>query len=172
MEPITKQFSAPAVSIILNGLVKYDYCDSFSVPMLSNEGVDSITTKIFRIPDWVNILMKIRNTIVGVFGLKTGNKKNLNEAAFYPVGSRAVYFTVIDRNDNEIVMSENDKHLVFRTSVMINKTGNNSLVHLTTVVRYNNFWGRFYFFFVKPFHQLIMRAILKRLNNNLPADKQ
>jgi hypothetical protein len=57
-------------------------------------------------------------------------------------------------------MGEDDKHLNFRASVLKDKT--NGTVSLTTVVHYNNLWGRVYFFPVKPFHKIIMKALLKR----------
>ena len=166
MEKITKYYNAPEGSIILNGYEKIDYCDSFRVYLAANENVDKIATKIFKVPAWVGILMRIRNVISGFFGLKTGNSIKRNESGYYTIGSRTGFFTVVDRNDTEIVMSENDKHLGFRTSVMINVGESSCFVNLTTVVRYNNFGGRFYFFFVKPFHRVIMRALLKRLRAN------
>lgn len=106
--------------------------------------------------------MKIRNCIVGLFGLKAGNKQEANVADHYSTGSKAVYFTVTDRNDCEIIMAENDKHLNFRASVLINRNGTDSKIYLTTIVRYNNFLGRLYFMSVKPFHSIIMKSILKR----------
>jgi hypothetical protein len=163
MEKITKYYNTPEGSIILNGYKKIDYCDSFRVHLAVNENVDNITTKIFKVPAWVGILMSIRNFIAGFFRLKTGKSIKRNESGYYTIGSRAGFFTVVDRNDNEIVMSQNDKHLGFRTSVMINAGESSCFVNLTTVVRYNNFGGRFYFFFVKPFHRVIMRSLLKRL---------
>jgi len=67
-------------------------------------------------------------------------------------------FTVVSRNDHEIVMGEEDRHLVFRTSVLITGTSDASFVHVTTIVRFNNIWGRLYFLPVKPFHRLIVAS--------------
>lgn len=107
--------------------------------------------------------MDVRNAAVKVAGLESGgNKKDINISDFYPVGSRAVYFTVIDRNENEIIMAENDRHLNFRISVMTNREGNNVIIYLTTLVQYHNLLGRLYFFPVKPFHRLIVISLLKR----------
>ena len=66
-------------------------------------------------------------------------------------------------------MAENDKHLNFRTSIMIEnvKDKNSIRLYLSTIVQYNNFWGRFYFMFVKPFHQLICKTMLKILLKNI-----
>ena len=123
--------------------------------------VDKITSDLFKTPKWVHYLLKIRDLIVKPFGIKTSDEIEVKVESHYPIGSKAVFFTVIDRNKNEIVMAEDDKHLNFRTSVMIEKDGKNTNIYQTTIVQYNNFFGRFYFFFVKPFHRIIIKKGLK-----------
>jgi hypothetical protein len=56
-----------------------------------------------------------------------------------------------------------DTHLNFRVSVLIDR--GKSYIYTTTLVHYNNRWGKLYFFFVKPFHRIIVRSIMKRLLN-------
>ena len=83
---------------------------------------------------------------------------------------RAILFSVIDRSETEIVMAEDDKHLYFRTSLFVEETSdqNRENVYLTTLVQFHNIWGKLYFSPVKPFHKLIMKALLtnfsKRFN--------
>jgi len=159
---IEKSNVVPADSIILNGFGKIDYCDSYRIEKQTDDNVDAIVTQLFKPRKWVDCLMKIRNSIVKLFGLKTGDKNQQNESLYYPAGSKAIYFTVIDRNDKEIVVAEDDKHLNFRTSVLIDRKKQSSEIFLTTVVQYNNMWGRIYFLPVKPFHKLIIKSFLKR----------
>ncbi|MDR1338982.1 MAG: DUF2867 domain-containing protein [Prevotellaceae bacterium] len=158
MKVIVKADKIPDKSIISNGFGKTDYCDSYRIVKQTNETVDGITTQIFRMPGWVIGLMKIRNGIVEIFGLRSG--ENVKEAAYYPVGSKAGYFTVTERNANEIIMGEDDRHLYFRTSVLIDRE--QSFIYLTTIVRFHNLWGRIYFLPVKPLHRLIVKSLLKR----------
>jgi predicted Fe-Mo cluster-binding NifX family protein len=160
MKVIVKSYKIPDKSIISNGFGKTDYCDSYRIVKQTNETVDKITTQIFRMPRWVIGLMKIRNSIVKILGLRTGKNENGKEAAYYPVGSKARYFTVTERNANEIVMGENDRHLYFRASVLVDRE--QSFIYLTTIVRFHNIWGRIYFLPVKPFHRLIIKSLLKR----------
>lgn len=155
----------PETSIILKNFGKVDYLDVYKIQTKSNDSVDKITTELFKIPKWVNNLMKLRDVLVRSFGLKTGNKEDIQIEPYYEVGNKAIYFTVIDRNENEIVMAEDDKHLNFRTSVMIECGETSTSVFLSTIVQYNNFFGRLYFFFVKPFHRLIIKSLLKRYAN-------
>jgi len=163
MNRVSQIKTIPENSMILKDFGKTDYLDVYQIRKQTNESVDSITTQIFSLPRWVNGLLKIRNSIVGKLGLKTGNKKDTNVEVYYPTGSKAVFFTVIDRNDQEIVMGENDKHLNFRTSVYIDKNGLNSDIYLSTLVHYNNFWGKLYFLPVKPFHKLIIKSLMQKL---------
>ena len=152
------------MSIISEGFGKIDYCDSFLIIKSTPNNVDQITTEIFRMSKLANCLMKLRNSIVKVFGLDGVNEDQPQEASYYPIGSRAVYFRVTDRNDNEIVMAEDDKHLNFRTSVLLERKEDVTHIYLTTIVHYNNFFGRFYFFFVKPFHRYLLKAQMKRVS--------
>lgn len=160
----------PDSSIILNGFGKVDYRDTYKITISTNKySVDKITSDLFKTPKWVHYLLKIRDLIVKPFGIKTSDEIEVKVESHYPIGSKAVFFTVIDRNKNEIVMAEDDKHLNFRTSVMIEKDGKNTNIYQTTIVQYNNFFGRFYFFFVKPFHRIIIKKELKKYLKDNPV---
>lgn len=165
--PQIKMFtSVPKDSLILENFGKYDYCDSFRIITVTSDSVDSITNKIFKMPQWVQFLFRIRNVLVKVFGLKTGTVKSDKVSDYYEIGTKSSVFSVVDRNQNEIVMAENDKHLCFRASVLVKRNGNEATIHVTTIVRFNNFGGWLYFLPVKPFHKLIIKSLLKRLKND------
>lgn len=116
---------------------------------------------MFKTSRWVNLLMNLRDAIVKVFGLKTSDTGLSHEADYYPVGSIAMAFHVIDRNEKEIVMGEKDKHLDFRVSVL--KDSATSHIYITTIVHFNNWFGKLYFLPVKPFHRIIIKNSIKRL---------
>lgn len=153
----------PESSIILNNFGIVNYFDVYKVTTEKVGTVDTLINKIFSIPVWVDFLMKIRDRIVKVFGLKSNETKTIK--LYYPIGSKAAFFTVADRNDNEIVMAEDDKHLNFRTSVLVDKTTVQTTIYLTTVVHFNNIFGRFYFLLIKPFHRLIVKSLLRQFIN-------
>ena len=100
-------------------------------------------------PKWVDGLMKIRHLLVRSFGLKTAKEAEPDKI-----------FPVIAQTENEIVMGINDRHLNFRVSVLIDRE--KSYIYLTTLVQYNNRFGEAYFLLVKPFHNLIVRSVMKR----------
>ena len=58
------------------------------------------------------------------------------------------------------IMRKDDKHLLFYVSIA--KIGNN-LIDVTTVVQYHNALGKIYFFFIKPFHKMIVPRVVKEL---------
>lgn len=162
MKKVIRLKQIPADSLILNDFGKINYWDIYQVQLSVNDySVDKITTDIFKLPGWIDKLVTLRNGIAKRFGLKTGDK-NYHTEPHYSIGHKAGYFTVLDRNENEIVMAENDKHLNFRTSVRVEKQSENSLVYLSTIVQFNNFFGWLYFLPVKPFHQVLIQSLLKK----------
>jgi hypothetical protein len=71
-------------------------------------------------------------------------------------------FKVFDVTPQEVLLGEDDKHLNFRVSFLIEKLGEEEFqLTLITVVNFNNFFGKLYFFPVKPFHKIIVPTMLK-----------
>jgi hypothetical protein len=155
----------PGKSVILNYLSPVNYADSFKmkVPGTYTGSIDDLTRKSFGIsPGWVNGLMKLRNAIVSPFGLKAGGEKQKSSAAgMLKRGDKAGIFTVIERTDAEIVMGEQDKHLDFCVSVYLDGESGKRSVTVTTIVKFNNLFGRLYFAIIRPFHRLIVPSVMK-----------
>lgn len=135
MNKVVSLKKIPSKSIILDDFGSVNYFDSYMVTKSTKLSVDEIATEIFRMSKIGAILMKIRDSIVSLFGLAVTTEV-ANEQDYYSAGSRLMSFTVLTRNENEIVMEENDKHLIFRTSVFVDRE--ESKVYLTTIVRFNN----------------------------------
>jgi hypothetical protein len=153
MRKIIKLSTIPKKSLILNGFSKVDYYDSYQISAKTEKSAEEISKELLQLTGWTIALLKLRNSIVKVFGLKTETNKKQD-----------TFFMLIEKNEDEIVMGEADKHLDFRASVMKNRLENT--ISLTTVVHFNNIWGRIYFFPVRPFHKIIMKALLKRYLKN------
>jgi len=154
MKTVTKQTAIPENSIVANGFDRIDYFDTYRIVRSTGDSAEEIAAQIFELnlPNWVKWLMYIRDSIVWIFGLKTGREMMREE--------QKANFPVIEQNENEIVSGENDKHLDFRVSVLIDRE--NSFIYLTTIVHFNNFWGKMYFLPVKPFHKMIIKSILRK----------
>lgn len=164
MPKVYRYHILPENLLIYKDFERIDYCDSYKIIISKDITIDNITTEVFKPNYWVDLLIRIRNSLVRLFGLKTGNKKDFTESINYPIGAKVGgYFTVIYRSENEIVMGENDKHLNFRVAVMKKKSEQDCSIYVTTIVKFNNIWGRIYFLPVKPFHQIIVKSLLRRL---------
>ena len=152
MKTVFKQNTIPNKSTITNGFDKIDYFDTYRITQYTDASVEEIATEIFKLPKWASCLMTIRNFIVKIFGLKTGKEETES--------GKIAYFTVIYKDENEIVMGDNDKHLNFRVSILVDRR--KSLLYLTTIVHFNNILGQLYFMPVKPFHKVIIKSTLKK----------
>ena len=99
--------------------------------------------------------MRVRDVIAGRFGLKTNDAYRTGNPR-HPVscqpGERIGLFTVYERTENEAILGEDDRHLDFRVSVILEETA----VTLTTMVFYRSRLGRWYFAVVRPFHMAII----------------
>lgn len=128
-----------------------DYHDTFVLKAQKPAGQiipKELIKKIFNhSPAWLAFLFKVRNILVKPFGLETG--KELQTEDF-----------IIEDTENEVIMKKDDKHLLFYISIA--KIGND-LIDVTTVVQYHNALGKAYFFFIKPFHKMIVPRVVKEL---------
>jgi len=151
MKIITSLSTIPEKSVLANGFGTIDYCDSYRIVKATNDTAEEIAAIILKQSKWEKCLMGIRDSIVGIFGLKTGKDIRKGQKTLFPV---------IEQNENEIVFGENDKHLNVKVSVLVDRI--NSYIYLTTIVHFNNFFGRLYFLPVKPFHRIIVKSSFKR----------
>lgn len=165
-------------SLLFKNNNNYNYTDSYNGYFNSNiADINHITTLFLNSgPAWADKLMVLRDKIVGLFNLKTAkqlmaDQKN-NNITDYKIGCAAGIFNVYDKSKSEIILGQDDKHLCFRVSILINTQKLNINQHqllITTVVNFNNFFGRLYFMPVKPFHKFIVKQtlinMLKILNN-------
>jgi len=152
------QESAPKTTCIDTCLEKIDYADTFSTTN-HTDSLATITTKIFATaPAWVMALMKLRNALVKVFGLKTDFPETKDQP--FEVGGRVAFFKIYDIREDEILLGEDDSHLNFRVSIFDSKEEQNN-IKVTTLVQYNNALGKIYFAIVKPFHMLIVKKMVK-----------
>ena len=80
----------------------------------------------------------------------------------YRPGDRIGIFTLVDNQEDEVVVCDRDRHLDVWLSVR--KLPSDSDGHwaaVTTVVRTKNRLGRLYMLVVKPMHKLIVPASLR-----------
>ena len=164
---ILKSSTVPDQSV-LSRKEHYDFIDSYSATFVTDKVIssDDLARSFFSSDSkWITYLFVLRNKIVSLFGLKTGeNNQQQVLLNSYVVGESIGLFKIIQKTEKEIIFGENDKHLDFKVSLLIDQSKiSNSVITISTVVIFNNFFGRFYFFFIKSFHKLIVPNMLKKM---------
>jgi hypothetical protein len=175
---IIKQNKIPEYSIMKNDEKSFHYIDSFQSQNLIIK-TDNDVISIGRLfltsgPKWADSLMLIRDKVVGVFGLKTSEQltaeaRNPDNFKFQ-VGEQLDIFKVYAKTENELVLGDDDKHLSFRVSLLLDCKNNDiekKKILITTMVEYKNIFGRIYFLPVKPIHQLIVKGTLREFIRKL-----
>jgi hypothetical protein len=171
---IKKQAIIPDYSILKKDEKSFHYIDSFQGQYLITDH-DYTIIEIGRLfltsgPKWANYLMSIRDKVVGILGLKTAQQltvddRNHDNFRFEP-GEQLDIFKLFSKSENELVLGDDDKHLNFRVSLLLDSNSNNKNkgnVIITTVVKYRNLFGRIYFIPVRPIHKLIVKGTLKEM---------
>lgn len=169
---IKKYSRIPDQSVLKDEENLFDYIDSFQAEISGEEQQCSMSCimELFSSsgPQWAGKLMKIRDRIVQLFGLKTSlasEEYNKLDAIQYEVGKQYGIFELFYKIDNEFVLGENDKHLNFKVSLLLESIANSQdkKLSITTAVKFNNIWGKLYFLPVKPFHKLIVRKTVENI---------
>lgn len=162
----------PSASLLHTPDQRQDYVDGYSSAIELTPGqtltIEDIAKAFFTSgPEWVENLFALRNRIVGRFGLKTGDASNNRQLLLgnftCDVGDKLGLFKVFAKNEQEVILGEDDKHLNFRVSLFIDEANNqrDKVLIISTVVTFHNWLGRLYFMPVKQFHRLIVPAMLK-----------
>ena len=168
----TRKVPVPAGSLAASAFAVTSYADAYAIdlPPGCADDVDALMRLLpTSVPRWADQLMWLRDRIVSVFGLRAGGAiaaPPRSTARLQP-GDTAGTFKVFARSNDEILFGGDDRHLNFRASMLVQRDGGRSRVVLSTVVQFNNRLGRVYFFFVRPFHGLIVASLLRNLRRRL-----
>ncbi len=154
-----KKENTPKTNSIKYAFKTLDFADTFSTTNHKNS-LETITHLIFgTMPKWISRLMYLRNVLVKLFGLKTEMAKEFN-SNFKP-GDVIGFFKIFSVTNNEVMLGANDKHLDFRVSIYNSKEPQYN-IKVTTLVQYNNLFGKIYMTLIKPFHVLVVKCMVKQ----------
>ena len=149
-----------AVTGLLPG---HDFADSLRV-LLKGEtltAAEAARRAFAHPPAWTQALMRLRNRIVGLFGLKAAGDFT---TAAQTIGG----FPIVSESPGRVVLGFDDHHLDFRIVIEAAATGpgtagQGTAVTVSTVVRTHNLLGRAYLAAVMPFHKIISRDSMRRI---------
>lgn len=100
--------------------------------------------RIFHDPPlWVGAAVALRDRLVRLVGIRPSSRET---------------FAVLARNDTEVIVGTDDKHLDFRASVRCG----DGFVDVITVVHVHNALGRLYLLPVRLVHASMVRSMLAR----------
>lgn len=166
MTTVTK-VQVPAQSLLTATLATASFYDAYQV---ENTKPDRSPLQIWldvinQPAPWVEGAMNLRNKVVALFGLKTGDVAGMRNttklAADYKVGDRIGIFLIYNISEHELVMGEDDKHLDVRLSLY--KSVDSTYATISTIVHINNFLGCVYMFFITPPHRIIAKYMTAKI---------
>ena len=167
-----KSVPIPTASQLSNPQHDADFADAYEilVPTTTLTATEMYRAITSQTPGWVEALMRLRNHVVQPFGLKNlGNIANVPPGEAIP-GKRMGLFEVVSSSPHELVLQDNDKHLLVQLSVFKQAHDNlNDKLTLSTVVHVHNAMGRIYMAFVGPAHKVIAPAVLRRAPHAVAA---
>lgn len=149
-----------------------DYADAFACEVIDAKPLsaeDIIVCLWTVMPGWVNAFFRLRNVLVRPFGLK-GDESKERAAELEDIirnGGNTGLASVADKSGSETVLKLSDKHLDAYMSVHIAENGDSQTITVITIVHYHNALGKVYFFFVRPFHKIIVSSMLKSTLNRI-----
>ena len=151
--PAVTAVPVPTGSLAAGLLPRVDFADAWAAILPPGAGRDprAWARAVFVFPPrWVTAALRLRNAVVAPLGLRTPR-------------SAATGFPEIARDEREVVLGLDDRHLDFRVSVMVDERpdGGAALV-VSTFVRLRNAAGRAYFAPVRLVHGPIVRAMVGR----------
>ncbi len=151
--------SIPQTDLIHQCLDSVDFSDTFSTSN-KTDSLEDITKKIFgKAPKWIERLMQLRNYLVKFIGLKSEKPEGWHEN--FVKGGYVSFFKIFIIEENETILGADDSHLKFRVSVLDNGAPEFN-IKVTTLVEYQNRTGKIYMFFVKPFHRVVVKRMVKQ----------
>lgn len=118
-------------------------------------------------PAWIKALYRIRAVFVRLLGMRQdempGSMELWAEDVPFVRGEYATFFKVEDAAENQYwIASASDSHLKAYLAVAVEPLENgNNRFHLATIVQYNNWAGPIYFNVIRPFHHIVVRAMMR-----------
>lgn len=162
-----KPVGLPPQSAVCDVYAKTDLADAYAIRLPDHASGDPelLARFIFsQQASWVATLMRVRDIAVAGFGLKTSDQLKASPAT--GAAERIYIFRIFTRSPLEVIMGEDDKHLDFRVSVLLQVRNEapepTRYLIVSTVVTCHNLLGRTYIALIAPFHRLIVQSGLRR----------
>lgn len=152
--------SEPVTAAAVASLGGLDYADAVAVPLpAGTTAVEFCRRSLQSTPGWVRWLLAARDRLVRPLGLKGATDLHSRDVVVER-GRALGPLVVLAVADDEVLLGDDDKHLSFRTSFAVRDTGAGREGVCSTAVRFHNRAGRAYFVAIRPFHRVVIPAIV------------
>ncbi|RAX42027.1 DUF2867 domain-containing protein [Rhizobium tropici] len=139
-------------------------CYELKIPNSDLTAIAAARTMLSRFPYWVRLLIRVRDVVTGLFGLRSTSDLRAEEL------EKIGFFPVVSKSDNQVVLGFDDRHLDFRVVIDVRDDDQGCrLIDATTLVRRNILLGRIYLAIITPFHRLIVATTLANLGKRMQA---
>ena len=159
---IVRAVSAPPESALAPQYPGADLLDAFAIalPAGATNDLDRLAHAVLAQPAWwMKGLMGLRDAAVAPLGVKTSRAIARERQASDRIG----FFPVQARTSHELIVGEDDRHLDFRASILLQDGADGArTLTMITVVHCHNRLGRWYLAVIAPFHRTIVRANIAR----------
>src|SRR5436190_818160 len=171
--PVIERELPPGSALSGDAIGHAYFHDSYRAPLSREKlGIVEVFFALFgHTPIWMKLILIVRNAAARVVGLEAPTVDEIMKPVArseYRVGEKIGPWPIFFITDNEIVAGRNNKHLDFRVSVLKVVDGGATSVVVSTVCSVHNVFGKFYLFFIVPFH----RAGVRSLRANAVAAKR
>lgn len=155
----------PVTAASVASLGGLDYADAVAVPLpAGTTAVEFCRRSLETTPGWVRSLLATRDRLVRPLGLKGATDLRSRDVVVER-GRALGPFRVLAVADDEVLLGDDDKHLSFRTSFAVRDTEAGREGVCSTAVRFHNRAGRVYFAAIRPFHVVVIPAIVGRTDH-------
>lgn len=141
--------------------------DSYRTPLTHAQA--SVVEIFFGVfghhPMWMKCVLIARNRVASLCGLEVATASEIMNSEVkrsYNVGDKIGPWPIFFLAQRELVAGRDNKHLDFRLSVLKEANGDAESAVISTVCTTHNAFGKFYLFFIIPFHKWGVRRLISR----------
>lgn len=163
-----RMVTPPPESTLAGSFADADLVDAYEVELPEGATCDIrvLAREVFGHPTlWFQTLMAVRDGVMAKVGVKTSTQVRAKGVAS---NGSIDFFPMISCSPDELVVGDDDRHLDFRSSVLMRRQSPGpTVLVVTTAVQCHNALGRTYLRAIQPFHRLIVRSNLSRAAERL-----
>jgi hypothetical protein len=158
----------PVASLLDRRMVAGAYfCDAYRAPLRHADAAPGACfAAIFgQLPGWLKLALLARNAFAAAIGLRVPTSAAMLRPALtgpFEVGQLIGPWRIYAINERELIAGEDNWHLDFRLSVLVQDQAQGATVVVSTVCTVHRRFGKAYLFFVAPVHKVALQSLMNK----------